>query len=59
MKPNSFIVSSILPACSRLGALEHGKKIHAYVAFRLLDEMKSACLTQNVVTWSSIIVGYA
>ena len=34
MKPNSFIVSSILPTCSRLGDIEHGKKIHAYVAFR-------------------------
>eukprot|EP01018_Ginkgo_biloba_P039368 Gb_08569 [translate_table: standard] len=31
MKPNSVTVASVLPACARLGALQHGKEIHYYM----------------------------
>lgn len=31
VKPNGFTMSSILSACGRLGALEHGKWVHAYI----------------------------
>lgn len=31
VKPNEFTVSSVLLACGRLGALEHGKWVHAYI----------------------------
>lgn len=31
VRPNEFTMSSVLSACGRLGALEHGKWIHAYI----------------------------
>ena len=31
VRPNEFILSGILAACGRLGALEHGKWAHAYI----------------------------
>ncbi|KAK9945688.1 hypothetical protein M0R45_011187 [Rubus argutus] len=31
VRPNEFTMSSILSACGRLGALEHGKWVHAYI----------------------------
>ncbi|KAE7995600.1 hypothetical protein FH972_000380 [Carpinus fangiana] len=31
VKPNEFTMSSVLLACGRLGALEHGKWVHAYI----------------------------
>lgn len=31
VKPNEFTMSSVLSACGRLGALEHGKWVHAYI----------------------------
>ncbi|CAL2281268.1 unnamed protein product [Prunus armeniaca] len=30
-RPNEFTMSSVLLACGRLGALEHGKWVHAYI----------------------------
>lgn len=31
VRPNEFTMSSVLSACGRLGALEHGKWVHAYI----------------------------
>lgn len=31
VQPNEFTMSSVLSACGRLGALEHGKWVHAYI----------------------------
>lgn len=31
IRPNEFTISSVLSACGRLGALEHGKWVHAYI----------------------------
>lgn len=31
VRPNEFTMSSVLAACGRLGALEHGKWAHAYI----------------------------
>ncbi|KAL5561450.1 hypothetical protein UlMin_031197 [Ulmus minor] len=31
LRPNAFTSSSVLSACGRLGALEHGKWVHAYI----------------------------
>lgn len=31
VKPNEYTMSSVLLACGRLGALEHGKWVHAYI----------------------------
>ncbi|KAM1207683.1 hypothetical protein COP2_008494 [Malus domestica] len=31
VRPNEFTMSSVLLACGRLGALEHGKWVHAYI----------------------------
>ncbi|XP_042939194.1 pentatricopeptide repeat-containing protein At3g62890 [Carya illinoinensis] len=31
VRPNEFTMSTVLSACGRLGALEHGKWVHAYI----------------------------
>uniref|UniRef100_I1L7U9 DYW domain-containing protein n=1 Tax=Glycine max TaxID=3847 RepID=I1L7U9_SOYBN len=31
LRPNEFTMSSVLSACARLGALQHGKWVHAYI----------------------------
>eukprot|EP01018_Ginkgo_biloba_P018757 Gb_28582 [translate_table: standard] len=31
MKPDSFIIASVLPACAHLTALQQGKQIHGYI----------------------------
>ncbi|XP_027363392.1 pentatricopeptide repeat-containing protein At3g62890 [Abrus precatorius] len=31
LKPNEFVMSAVLSACARLGALQHGKWVHAYI----------------------------
>ncbi|CAK8572781.1 unnamed protein product [Lathyrus sativus] len=31
IRPNEFTLTSVLSACARLGALEHGKWVHAYI----------------------------
>ncbi|KAK7392306.1 hypothetical protein VNO78_20740 [Psophocarpus tetragonolobus] len=31
LRPNEFTLSSVLSACARLGALQHGKWVHAYI----------------------------
>ncbi|RDX90694.1 Pentatricopeptide repeat-containing protein, partial [Mucuna pruriens] len=31
LTPNEFTMSAVLSACARLGALEHGKWVHAYI----------------------------
>ncbi|XP_058076124.1 pentatricopeptide repeat-containing protein At3g62890 [Magnolia sinica] len=31
VRPNEYTMSSVLSACGRLGALEHGKWVHAYI----------------------------
>ena len=31
VRPNEFTMTTVLSACGRLGALEHGKWAHAYI----------------------------
>ncbi|WCJ22220.1 Pentatricopeptide repeat (PPR) superfamily protein [Euphorbia peplus] len=51
VRPNEFTMSSVLSACGRLGALEHGKWAHAY-----LDKYG---IKINVVLGTSLIDMYA
>eukprot|EP01018_Ginkgo_biloba_P036294 Gb_10035 [translate_table: standard] len=82
MKPDAFIIASVLPACAALEALEHGKEIHAYIIRSELEDdvfvgsglvdMYAKCANienarqvfdkmshRNVVSWNSMIAGYA
>jgi pentatricopeptide repeat protein len=82
VKPNSVTLTSLLPACANLAALEKGKEVHEdiirngfqsdiFVGNALID-MYAKCGSiddadkmfhkmhrRDVVSWSSMIVGYA
>lgn len=36
-KPDSFAVSSVLPACARISALKHGKEIHGHIVRNAIE----------------------
>eukprot|EP01018_Ginkgo_biloba_P003476 Gb_25272 [translate_table: standard] len=51
VKPNSFTMVSVLPACAFLGALQQGKIDSARQLFDGMPE-------KDVVSWSAMIAGY-
>ncbi|XP_043711060.1 pentatricopeptide repeat-containing protein At3g62890-like [Telopea speciosissima] len=51
VRPNEFTMSSVLSACGRLGALEHGKWAHTYI--------DKCGMEMNVVLGTSLIDMYA
>ncbi|XP_008789962.3 pentatricopeptide repeat-containing protein At3g62890 [Phoenix dactylifera] len=51
VKPNEFTMSSVLAACAKLGALEHGKWAHAYI--------DRSGMKVNMVLGTSLIDMYA
>ena len=58
VKPNEFTLSNVLSAFRRLGTLEHGEWVHAYIdrarlIFINLDYSK------DVMAWNAMISGLA
>ncbi|KAL5701281.1 Pentatricopeptide repeat-containing protein [Ranunculus cassubicifolius] len=51
VRPNAYTISSVLSACGRLGALEHGKWVHSYI--------DKCGMTVDVVLGTSLIDMYA
>ncbi|KAK7344426.1 hypothetical protein VNO77_14005 [Canavalia gladiata] len=51
LRPNEFTLSAVLSACARLGALQHGKWVHAYI-----DKFR---MKIDVVLGTSLIDMYA
>ncbi|KAL2323658.1 hypothetical protein Fmac_028037 [Flemingia macrophylla] len=51
LQPNEFTMSAVISACARLGALEHGKWVHAYI--------NKSGIKVNVVLGTSLIDMYA
>nr|KYP74184.1 Pentatricopeptide repeat-containing protein At3g62890 family [Cajanus cajan] len=51
LQPNEFTMSAVISACARLGALEHGKWVHAYI--------EKSGIEVNLVLGTSLIDMYA
>ncbi|CAJ1969717.1 unnamed protein product [Sphenostylis stenocarpa] len=51
LRPNEFTLSSVLSACARLGAFQHGKWLHAYI--------DKSGMKISAVLWTSLIDMYA
>ncbi|KAI3781607.1 hypothetical protein L2E82_11625 [Cichorium intybus] len=51
MKPDGFTISSVLPACSHLELLHHGKQIHAYT-------LRNGNLIENSYVSSALVDMY-
>ncbi|XP_065877924.1 pentatricopeptide repeat-containing protein At3g14730 [Euphorbia lathyris] len=57
--PDLVTITKVLPACSRLAALMHGREIHRYVIVNGLDKAGNSEYINNVLLNNAIIDMYA
>ncbi|XWS35883.1 hypothetical protein CRYUN_Cryun20dG0035100 [Craigia yunnanensis] len=56
-KANGSTIAKMLQGCSKVGALEEGKKIHGIEALALIHQINNSGMCPKIVSWTALISG--